>query len=318
MNKISTFQLNVLKNLKFDDTSENFYPNEDVAVLAIKTNPLLVENLEENIKRNKKAIIKLLTKDCDIYSFLSDELKKDMDIVQQSLENNPLNYKFLPVSLKENESLLKNCIEKYGETFALALSQFKNNKEIALFSIGYCRDIFIHIDKEDLLSDNDLINKQLELGLSLKNICPSKLNDKELMLRAINKNKLEYNSIVNLDLRGDWDIVKAAIINRHPMLFHYLPQKLIDDTVLLTKVIELMYSYNLIEEDLSIEYKNQMTRIFLNKEYRFKFNNLSNIKLEDYIKFNPNALELVYPFFLKKIMASEIEVNKHKKSIKKF
>lgn len=318
MSNMSSLQIELIKNLKFDNDSEVFYPKEDMTIIAIKNNPLLFESLDKNIKENKKALCRLLKSECDIYSLLSDTFKAERDIINVSLEINPLNYKFIPALLKEDKCFLKKCIAKYGEAFSLALPQFKNSKEIALFAIDYCNDVFIHIDKEDLLCDNDLIAKQLNLGLTLKNISLTKLNDKELMLKAINKNKLEYTSIVNLDLRSDWDIIKATITNGHPMIFHYLPKKVIDDTILLTKIIELMYSYNLIEEDLSIEYRNQMNRIFSNKDYRFKFNNLSNVKLEDYIKFTPNVLDLVYPFFLKNIMSSEIEIKKNKNSLKKF
>lgn len=308
-------------NYSFTYVDQYLCGDKDVvrAMCKYDTNaPTMFHRVSEDLKNDKDFILELLNDGCNIFKSIGDELIKDRDVTNQALLVTPLNYKYIDESLRLDKDLLLENIKKYGETFGLANKEFRNNKEIALFAIDYCKDVFIHIDDEILLNNDDLINKQLALKQSIKNISIDRLKDKEFMLKVLAINGLEYSSIQCEDLRNDWDIIKAAINGGHRYIMYFLKPDVISDTRLLTKILELMYSHDYIEDYLSVEYRHQMIQIFKNNDYMFEFNNVSKMKFHDYIKIKTDALDLVFPKMLGKLMKEDMSSSKVKGNIVKF
>jgi hypothetical protein len=177
---------------------------------------------------NKASVIKLLNNQCIWFFEISDELKKDRDIVLLAIKKDGRNFEYLDDEFKVDGEIIKASFKTkhipFREIFINAPSSVLNEPEIANFCL-----------KKDLrtleyLNENYSDNKQLLIDLkvcTLEYMSDKLKHDKDVVLNCVSQlgNKLQFASA---DLQDDYDVVLTAVKNEGDAL-RYASERLRTD-----------------------------------------------------------------------------------------
>lgn len=218
---------------------------------------------------------------CRIYNFLSDDVMRDMDLIDVLLKFDPNNIKYVPKDLREDHSFIKNVIEKYKVNELEPI--FNNNKELITKIIEkngkYLKKFSQYIN------DIDMVKLALKTYNHIDILTPNMLENKELVLDILKKDPSECKHLFSLKKYvNDLDVMKLAIKHDHKLFYH---SNSITDIEILNYVVEKT-------EDFALVIKEQIQ----NKELMFKLiNNKENINLmmcnQNFIYKYKNDIEIV-------------------------
>jgi len=183
----------------------NFKNDNDILYAAILQEPILIANFPDN----KFLALKAISEDYTVFDFISNNLKKDKDIVLYSIMNG-LSLNFIENDLKYDKDILN----------AALLKDVNNHKFLP-------NDLKINILKKGQLTDNeefmlDIVNID---GMLLKYgsnniktkysiIVPALINNKDV-INLVNKNDTLINLIYQIEYNYEKSYLKLRDIIKY-------------------------------------------------------------------------------------------------------
>lgn len=137
--------------------------NEELAILAVRTNPMAFTLLSQRLQNDKGFIIQLLQQNLangDIYRYLKSDFKTDSDIYPLCIDSVPEVLRYMP-PVTDKESL-RELLSKGENIFRFASDEIKRDQEFILEMAGEGRDILEFIS-ENLASDEQFISQVKEV-----------------------------------------------------------------------------------------------------------------------------------------------------------
>ena len=233
----------------FDNNYQEYY-DEIRNIIDNSENKNVLENVNYNLKNNKKLIEILCVINSKTIRHASKEILNDKYFILNILKKYPGKYykilKYLSYNLRDDDEIVKTliCIKTYtfeliyasdrlkkdynfildvikynGDILKNVFDELKNNKKIVLEAVKYNGDN-LDFASNNLKNDKDIVleavknigNKNLGYKNGLKYASNRLKNNKDIVLQAVKKNGLvlEYASET---LKNDKDIVLQAINN---------------------------------------------------------------------------------------------------------
>ena len=194
-----------------------------------------------------------------IYNFLSNDVMRDMDLIDVLLKFDPANIKYVPKDLREDHSFIKNVIEKYKVNELEPI--FNNNKELITKIIEkngkYLKKFSQYIN------DIDMVKLALKTYNHIDILTPNMLENKELVLDILKKDPSECKHLFSLKKYvNDLDVMKLAIKHDHKLFYH---SNSITDIEILNYVVEKTEDFALVIKE-QIQNKELMIKLINNKE----------------------------------------------------
>ena len=196
---------------------------------------------------------------CRIYNHLSDDVMKDIDVIDVLLKFDPANIKYVPKNLRVDDSFIKNVIDKYNVNELDPV--FNNNKEIITKIIEkngkYLKNFSQYIN------DIDMVKLALKTYNHIDILTPNMLENKELVLDILKKDPSECKYLFGLKKYvNDVDVMKLAIKHDHKLFYH---SNSIKDIEILNYVVEKTEDFALVIKE-QIKNKELMVKLINKKE----------------------------------------------------
>ncbi len=179
---------------------------------------VIFNSLSNDIKEDKPTLIQMIKDNKDVYCLISDNLKKDKDILA-IFENYEYFYNFSE-NLKGCKEIALIFVNKDGSQIRSASEKLRNDKELAKIAIQQNPDAYAFISKE-LQKDPDILgildtafSKGLIWWYNLNNIRQMKDISIELVLLAV---KYTGANLANMPqyLKDNKEVAKTALKNYH-------------------------------------------------------------------------------------------------------
>ena len=230
---------------------KDFYEKEFNYFNSLKRKPYLLDFMNNLSKKRENP--------CRIYNFLSDDVMRDMDLIDVLLKFDPNNIKYVPKDLREDHSFIKNVIEKYKVNELEPI--FNNNKELITKIIEkngkYLKKFSQYIN------DIDMVKLALKTYNHIDILTPNMLENKELVLDILKKDPSECKHLFSLKKYvNDLDVMKLAIKHDHKLFYH---SNSITDIEILNYVVEKTEDFALVIKE-QIQNKELMIKLINNKE----------------------------------------------------
>lgn len=271
---------------------KNILVDEIITKIAIYKYKIFINYIDFKFRDNEDVMLIGINKyygDPNIFNYISDRLKNDINFIMKAIKNNGSIYKYIDEKFKNNEEIIIHTLKNEKKMFEYITNDFKNNKEIIL----------------KLIKSNLIIFKLLPIKLKL---------DKDILLESINNNLLDstyfeyfkyskYNKRINNDSEQILDIIindrkiLFELIKKDNMMFIYVCAEYNNDIEFLEEIIiktphlielssnEIKNNRNLILKFIKIN-----SKIFYNDDIYKLYNNDREIILE-VIKDNPKLLK---------------------------
>lgn len=184
---------------------------------------LKYENAREEIKNDKKFMLKAIKKDYRVLAYASETLKNDIDFMIQAIENNYLCIKFAGKKLLNDEEFILNAIIINPSALGYASNRLRNNKDFVLTAIrkGLEQDYSVlAFASNELMQDKRFMLKAIEINESNIVYASNELrHNKEFLLQAIEVNLLVLGWI-DYEFKKDKEfMLKAIEINSLSLIY---------------------------------------------------------------------------------------------------
>ena len=87
-----------------------------------------IEYASDRLKNNKEFILQLLCNDVNIFIYLNDELKDDIDVVTIAIQCSIYNIAYVSERFRNNEEFMINIVRKCPSCIVYS-NRFKNDQE---------------------------------------------------------------------------------------------------------------------------------------------------------------------------------------------
>jgi hypothetical protein len=177
----------------------------------------------ESLRNDMEVVLAAIQKDGRAISYLSDNLKKNVDIVFESLKNGAgLSYfKYLPFDLQNRENLLLTLKNGGGDIDLIPINL--RDKEILMSAIKYYAKNLRQASTE-LKNDKEIVLAAVKSsGEVLEYVSDELRNDLEIVLAAVSQNGAALK-FASEELKNNKEIILTAVSNKHCSLSNsYLP-----------------------------------------------------------------------------------------------
>eukprot|EP01080_Neovahlkampfia_damariscottae_P004080 gene4080-7369_t len=209
----------------FKDIPKEFQSDVDVMLQLLKFKPKSFKKMTEKLRNDKEFVLKALKLRAR-YQYISDELKKDREIILASLDGYFHNFYHIDDSLKNDEEILLKAINTYPQNFKMIPKKYKKSFDFIMKSIeisgavlsnlphNYRRDHDIIMKFYDFRNDNyltdELLLSALYYDLPSQGYPSSFYLNKETLLKAVSINP-QFINMIEGDFRRDLEILMRAI-----------------------------------------------------------------------------------------------------------
>jgi hypothetical protein len=227
------------KALKIDGAvlpfcSSKYQSKKDIIIDALTNiNPIyyhwknILENINDELKDDKDLINYAVTKNPKSFKSASERLKKDREIVENTLRNDSSMIEYISDSLKDDKEIVKLALSKNNKQkdrssglLEFASERLKNDKELALFAINSDHNNFKYLT-ENLKDDKEVAFAAVKgNGLNLKYASYRLRKDFDVALTAVKNNSASFEFVLE-SLKNDIDFVLESI-KKDPSIKKYL------------------------------------------------------------------------------------------------
>ncbi len=238
-----------LGELLFKNIADDLYNNQDFILCAMEINGFLLQYIPNNFKNHKaivfnaiinysniksgqlgndsplkyasesirndiEVVLAAIQKDGRAISYVSDNLKKNVDIVFESLKNGAgLSYfKYLPFELQNRENLLLTLKNGGGDIDLIPIN-FRD-KELLMSAIKYYAKNLSQASAE-LKNDKEIVLAAVKsFGELLEFVSYELRNDLEIVLSAVSQNGAALK-FASEELKNNKEIILTAVSNKH-------------------------------------------------------------------------------------------------------
>ena len=177
----------------------------------------------ESLRNDMEVVLAAIQKDGRAISYASDNLKKNVDLVFESLKNGAgLSYfKYLPFDLQTRENLLLTLKNGGGDIDLIPINL--RDKEILMFAIKYYAKNLNQASVE-LKNDKEIVLAAVKSsGEMLEYVSDELRNDPEIVLAAVSQNGAALK-FASEELKNNEEIAITAVSNKHCSISNsYLP-----------------------------------------------------------------------------------------------
>lgn len=248
-----------LGELIFKNIAEDLYNNLDFILSAMEINGFLLQYIPNNFKNDKaivltaiinysnfksgqlgnesplkyaseslrndmKVVLAAIQKDGRAISYVSDNFKKNVDLVFESIKKGAgLSYfTYLPFDLQTRENLLLT-LKNGGGYIDFIPIDLRSDKEILMFAIKYYAKNLSQASAE-LKNDKEIVLAAVKsFGELLEFVSDELRNDPEIVLAAVSQNGAALK-FASEELKNNKEITETAVSNKHCSLSNsYLP-----------------------------------------------------------------------------------------------
>lgn len=242
----------ILNLLGMDISLKKTTKNDEVqmSIKKVTLNPNFYSKLKGDLKNNKNIALAAVTGDGMALSIVNKIFRADAEVVLASIKAGG-SFAFADISLKSDVEFVKKIIAINVSAIKYISDELKNNKEIAIASVGSSASTIKYLNKK-FWSDHDVLKVLLTTGLindsnpTILEFIPQKYRDnKELVLELLKKNGYELK-FVSDRLKEDYECLLAACLNTHFSL-RYCPLKLLSDFNFFIKLLNDTKKSNILQ-----------------------------------------------------------------------
>jgi hypothetical protein len=188
----------------FQNIGENFLLHFEIVANNFPRN----WSKKSKLKKEKIELLEKLSSDGLLLRELSDEQKRDHEIVLTAIKNNPKAMEFASLEILDDKEFILEAI-KHGFSFEFVSKDLRNDKEFVLDAIK--KGNSLRLIPED---DQKFPLESMKNGNILKYLSEELRNDKDIVLAAVRKNgfSLEFASE---ELKNSEEIVNESV-NENP------------------------------------------------------------------------------------------------------
>jgi len=287
---------NILKDKYFSyddpDDLEDYFLDNDALISDLRVGESIfkdstnignfVEVQEYNLD-DRDTIISLLKKEAAYFKKLTDNYKKDKELISIAVENNSEVFKYVPQEIKEDRDFVLSLLKKEGRLFEYLSDELKKDKELVLIAVasdGYVLDDLhetLKADKEivfeavkshpkSLAYAHDSMKDDMDIASYIIDNCidafkyvspvakTTIFNDKELMIKLL-KSNLDYILYLKDEWKDDKEfMLKLILESPSPNILKYASDKLKADRDLVLEAIKhngyaLCYASTMLQQD---------------------------------------------------------------------
>lgn len=212
--------INAIKNgEKFEDSKfDLFRENKDVIIAVVSHNYWNYKKIDKSFLGDID-IVKIILKNIDIYSDISEELQNNIEMQKLAITINPKAFRKIK---NKNDEITNFAIDRFKENIFYADDRFIENNEKKLFEIleNYSPKLK---DVGDKLKNNKNIVLTLvkENGEELMYASEILQKDKDVVMAAVKNNGKSLQFVSN-DLRNDKDFIYELVKNECKKFFPYV------------------------------------------------------------------------------------------------
>jgi len=272
---------------KIKDIRDFVYNNQSRISEVLELFPNILHFASEELLNDRQLLLHALPANNELVSILSESLRDDADIILAASDKYFASLQFASQKLREDPIFVMKMIDKCGENISFAADWMKANRKF-VFAAAHAgsrildnvpenfrdeEEIMLEIIKSDgfaldkaserLRLDKAFNIKALENGAYYNNIHKSLLDDRDIVLKAMQKHPHQFESIPKrfkadreivltvvakkggygkyikdcpLEMRDDPDIIKAAVIDSD-FNIRYASPRLLADRYFLAEII---------------------------------------------------------------------------------
>ncbi|EFC41472.1 hypothetical protein NAEGRDRAFT_58778 [Naegleria gruberi] len=192
---------------------EKYCNNKEYLIRAINRNSNLFELLSHKLDEEDRMQLKNKLKEVratnhltDRIEKLSDEEKKDKELIIGHLKISPMSFPFIDPSLKNDIDVVMTAVTKHGGVLKFLSPEMKKNKEVVMASK---HQGFAYADKTLQRDRQAILNAAQHYGGILELLDKDLRNDEEIVLQCIKTTPMSLE-FASETLRNNPEIVRVA------------------------------------------------------------------------------------------------------------
>lgn len=266
--------------------SQEYRDNEAFVRVAVENCGYVFSYISKRLKQNKEIMMIAIKAFPFAIVHAPDIFKNDTDIAHEAIRRNGLTYRYFSEEIQKNKQLLKLSIQTTPFAFSYAPDDLKSNKEFVMNCIDISPYIFYYVDCK-LKDDEDVVSKVIIKGPSSFEHASSRIrNNKEFLLKVVKSFPYAYQSITNLELKSDKDIIRETL-KTSASLFLYIPTKIKEDIPFLAELVQKnLKIYPLLSFGLTnnrdfvfqVFCKNNKIKYLVSNQFQSDLNDLENFE----------------------------------------
>lgn len=216
--------------------SDRIKSSRQITLKAIKINGLIFEYVIDKFKSDQTIIFEAIKKNSYPAEFINEKLLKDNNFLSKAIEIN--------VDIVRNISKYINDVEIFSKIIKINSSligyplseKIRNDISFAFLIVNYNGSNICYLSDE-FKKNKDLINIAVNNNGSSIICLLDELNNKDLVITAINTNKDNYDTCIykhiSIDLKNDKDIIKLALEKDKNTIRHIALDLFDEDNILI-------------------------------------------------------------------------------------
>ena len=221
---------NILQLAQYID----FDKKSDVLLEIIKENANVLSYIDKKYLTNREFLLDAVKLNGNVYYFIKDELRKDTEIITESInkeskviehvpshlrnkklmlkviKQNGYLYQYVPSYLEDDKDIILEAVRENGNALGLMSDTIKDNREIVLEAINQNPYSLRHASIR-MKSDKEVVMAAIKKeGITLKYALDELRIDREVVLTAVRQNGSAL-ACVPTELKNDKEIVITAI-----------------------------------------------------------------------------------------------------------
>lgn len=219
--------------LSLDDKYKN---DKELIYIAYQINGDILRYVCKDLLNNKEFILKGISYykfNCsNIFTYISDELKKDKDIINNFVENDPGSFEYLSADCKLNKELILKSINQKNNYDAYSLNyinnELRNDKNFMISCIN------INCNTYHYVSDNLKYDKDIGLAAVINgfhyNILHNTIKyDSNILLEALKTRKAsKFKEYTTIELQTDVNFIYKAVTN-NPLVIKFIDKNILEN-----------------------------------------------------------------------------------------
>jgi len=221
------------------------FPSDETEALdIINRNWISIEDFDDTYKNNENVILAATYQYAYAFTFASDEIKRNIEIVKKAINANLQVYRYILPEFQNNRDIIMLMVQLDGSFLDFAPEQFKSDYNIVLEAVKE-NGLAIQFASNKLKNDrNILIEAIKQNGLALEFGNSTFKNDYEIVKTAINGYDMDSPQAIQFasnDLKES-DIFKKLILDailKDNLIFSLVPSRFKNDTKFVLEAVKI-------------------------------------------------------------------------------
>ncbi|EFC43726.1 predicted protein [Naegleria gruberi] len=188
---------------------------KEIILKACKLNGYVLKYANQELRNDRQVVMAAIKVNSYAMRYVSKELKHDTSFMLKCVTD--WNYKMIPTELKMDLEFNIQLITRSFISFDNQCNSIRSNPEMEKQILIYYKYESFSRYYERYFKDKEVILKVMDRYKVRNRVVPPILtfidktlrNDKEIVVKAVRRNQVEYDHIENEELRNDTDVLDA-------------------------------------------------------------------------------------------------------------